>query len=304
MQTENNRSSAVVKITQEESHYSESFLQMAWKRFRRHRLAIVSTMMLVFIVASAVLAPIIQPEGYSKIDPRVRNEPPSADHILGTDALGRDGLARLLYAGQTSLTVSVVAVGISFIIGMSLGVISGYYGGWIDLVIQRFIEIIASMPALMIILSFVAVYGANLMNTMIILGLFSWTGLCRFVRGQVLQVRETDYILASHSLGGRAYHIITKHVLPNVVPYLTVSLAFSFSSIILLETALSFLGLGVQAPTPSWGNLVGDASSMLNIRERWWLWMPAGISITITVLSINFIGDALRDALDPYTLVN
>lgn len=293
----------VIRLRDKAPVKSESLSQMAWRRFRRHRLGVLSVVVLLIVVASAVLAPVIKPEGFSKLNPAVRHQPPSTDYPLGTDAVGRDIWARLLYGGRTSLTVSVVAVSISFTIGVTLGSISGFYGRWIDIVIQRVVEIVAAMPALIIILSFVAVYGANFTNTMIILGLFGWTGLCRFVRGQVLQIREMDYVLASRSLGGGSRHIIMSHILPNVVPYLTVSVAFAFSATILLETGLSYLGLGVQAPTPSWGNMVGEASSMLNLRDRWWLWMPAGIAITLTVLSINFIGDALRDALDPHTKV-
>jgi peptide/nickel transport system permease protein len=294
----------IIQLRAREHVESLSLTQMTWKRFRRHKLGLISIAVLVIIIASAILAPVIKPEGYSKLDPRVRNQPPSAEYPLGTDSVGRDVWARLLYGGRTSLTVSVVAVSISFVIGVTLGAVSGYYGSWVDIVIQRLVEIVAAMPALIIILSFVAVYGANFTNTMIILGLFGWTGLCRFVRGQVLQIREMDYVLASRSLGGASRHIIMSHILPNVVPYLTVSLAFAFSATILLETSLSFLGLGVQAPTPSWGNMVGDAGSMLNLRDRWWLWMPAGIAITLTVLSINFTGDALRDALDPHTILD
>lgn len=291
----------IVQLRRQAKVESQSLTEMTWKRFRRHRLGLISTVVLFIMIASALLAPVIKPEGYSKLDPRVRNQPPSAEYPLGTDGVGRDIWARLLYGGQTSLTVSFVAVSISFVIGVTLGSISGFYGKWVDIGIQRLVEIVSAMPALIIILSFVAVYGANFTNTMLILGLFGWTGLCRFVRGQVLQIREMDYVLASRSLGGGSRHIILSHILPNVVPYLTVSLAFAFSATILLETGLSYLGLGVQAPTPSWGNMVGEASSMLNLRDRWWLWMPAGIAITLTVLSINFIGDALRDALDPHT---
>lgn len=298
------RETKTSRLRPDSGNRAQSLTEMTWRRFRRHKLGVISVAVLTVVVVSAVLAPVIKPEGYTKLDPRYRFEPPSAEHIMGTDQVGRDIFARLLYGGQTSLTVSVVAVSISFVIGVGLGAISGYYGGWVDITIQRLVEIVAAMPALIIILSFVAVYGANIYNTMLILGLFGWTGLCRFVRGQVLQIREMDYVLASNSLGGGNLHIIMNHVLPNVVPYLTISLAFSLSGTILLETGLSYLGLGVQAPTPSWGNMVGEASSMLNLRDRWWLWMPAGIAITLTVLSINFIGDALRDALDPFTSID
>lgn len=293
----------VIQIRAEQKRKPQSLTAMTWRRFRRHRLGIISIFILVAVIASALLAPAIKPEGYSKLDPRNRNLAPNEVYTLGTDAVGRDVFARLLYGGQTSMVVSVVAVSISFVIGVTLGAVSGYYGGTVDIIIQRLVEVVAAMPALIIILSFVAVYGANIYNTMIILGLFGWSGLCRFVRGQVLQVREMDYVLASRSLGGGSTFIITNHVLPNVVPYLAIIVAFSFSSMILVETSLSYLGLGVQAPTPSWGNMVGEASSMLNLEQRWWLWMPAGLAITLTVLSINFIGDALRDALDPNTVI-
>lgn len=293
----------VIQLETTERRRADSLTAMTWRRFRRHRLSMISLLVLGLIVLSAAFAPVLKPDGYSKLDPRNRNQPPSAQFPLGTDGVGRDLLARVLYGGQISLTVGVIAVSISFAIGVSLGAISGYYGGWVDIVIQRIVEIIAAIPAFIIILSFVAVYGANITNTMLILGIFGWTGLCRFVRGQVLQVREMDFVLASRSLGGGTSHIILSHVLPNVVPYLIVILAFAFSSTILVETSLSYLGLGVQPPTPSWGNLVGEASSALNLELRWWLWMPAGIAITLTVLSINFIGDALRDALDPHTVI-
>jgi peptide/nickel transport system permease protein len=283
---------------------SNSLVALAWRRFRRHRLGVISIGVLLFVVVSALLAPVVRPKGYSAIDPRHRYEPPNAEYLLGTDEIGHDVFARLLYGGQTSLTVALVGAGITFVIGVGLGAVSGYYGGTVDIIIQRVVEVVAAMPAFIIILSFVAVYGANIYNTMIILGLFGWTGLCRFVRGQVLQVREMDYVLASRSLGGNAVHIILSHVMPNVTPYLAISVAFSFSGMILTETGLSYLGLGVQPPTPSWGNLVGGASSMFNLQERWWMWMPAGIAITLTVLSINFIGDALRDALDPSMVID
>ncbi len=285
------------------SRKGDTLLSLSWRRFRRHRLGLISVLIFLLVVVSALLAPVVRPEGYSKIDPRNRYQAPSAQYLLGTDEIGHDVFARVLYGGLTSLTVALVGVSITFVIGVTLGAVSGYYGGTVDMVIQRLVEVIAAMPAFIIILSFVAVYGANIYNTMIILGLFGWTGLCRFVRAQVLQVREMEYVQASRSLGAGAIQIIFTHVLPNVAPYLTISVAFAFSSMILSETALSYLGLGVQPPTPSWGNLVGGASSMLNLQERWWMWMPAGIAITLTVLSINFIGDALRDALDPSMVI-
>jgi peptide/nickel transport system permease protein len=209
----------------------------------------------------------------------------------------------VLYGGRISLTVAAVAVSISLIIGVIFGLVSGYYGGRVDLLMQRVLEVMSAVPVLIIILSFVAVFGANIYNTMIIMGLLSWESLARLVRGQTLQVRAQDFVLAAQSIGATRRLIMINHVLPNVLPFVIVWLTFAFTGVILTETALSYLGLGVQLPLASWGNLVGAAGNLRDIQFRPWTWLPAGMMITLTVLSLNFIGDALRDALDPHALV-
>jgi peptide/nickel transport system permease protein len=283
---------------------SQSIFRLALRRFRRHRLGMVSIFVLAVILVLSLGAPFFAGHDPNYIDALVRNQPPSPEHFFGTDALGRDIWARVLYGGRVSLTVAVVAVSISLAIGVIFGLISGYYGGYMDLLMQRVLEVMSAVPALIIILSFVAVFGANIYNTMIILGLLSWESLARLVRGQTLQVRAQDFVLASQSVGTRNWPIMLNHVLPNVLPYVIVWITFAFTGVILTETALSYLGLGVQLPLASWGNLVGAAGNLRDIQHRPWTWLPAGLMITFTVLSLNFIGDALRDALDPHMTID
>ena len=280
-----------------------STFELAFRRFRRHRLALVSVVALAVIALLCVGAPLFAPLDPNYIDATALNQGPSLNHPLGTDGLGRDIWARLLHGGRISLMVASVSVSISLVIGVVFGVVSGYYGGRADLLMQRVLEVVTAVPALMIILSFVAVFGANIYNTMIIIGLLSWENLARLIRGQTLQVRSQDFVLASRSTGAGVSTILFKHILPNVLPYVIVWLAFAFTGVILIETSLSYLGLGVQLPQASWGNLVGAAGNLRDIRDRPWIWLPAGFLITFTVLSFNFIGDALRDALDPHMLI-
>ncbi|MEX1018951.1 MAG: ABC transporter permease [Litorilinea sp.] len=283
---------------------SRSLFQLAFHRFRRHKLAVISLGVLGVILLLCLGAPLFSQYAPEFIDLRARGEAPSSTHWLGTDSLGRDIWSRLLYGGRVSLIVALVAVGISLSIGVIFGLASGYYGGRADLVMQRILEIMSALPVFFVILSFVAVFGANIYNTMIIIGLLSWEGLARLVRGQTLQVRAQDFVLAARSIGAPGRGIMLNHILPNVLPYVIVWVTFAFTGVILTETALSYLGLGVQIPMPSWGNLVGAAGNLREIQFRPWTWLPAGLMITLTVLSLNFIGDALRDALDPHALID
>lgn len=276
----------------------------AWRRFRRHHLAIISSLLLSVIILSTLAAPVLAPRGPVVFDYRVRYSPPNSDYLMGTDALGRDVFARVLYGGRVSLSVGLVITGVSFTIGITLGALSGYVGGTLDLLFQRLMEVVNSTPQLILVISFVAILkDPNIYITMTILGLLGWTGVYRFVRGQVLSLREEDYVLAARALGARTGHTIIRHILPGVLPYLIVQLAFTLPGAILTETSLSFLGLGVQEPTPSWGNVVGTVRAMENLQNRVWMWLPAGLMITLTVLCINFLGDALRDAIDPHVLI-
>jgi peptide/nickel transport system permease protein len=295
---------APIPLRQELQRAPRSLVQLVFDRFRRHRLALVSLIVLALILLINLAAPIFARYEPTYIDAINRNQAPSMTHFFGTDALGRDIWARVLYGGRISLTVALVSVTISLVIGTIFGLLSGFRGGRIDLLLQRIVEIMSAIPVLFLIISFVAVFGANIYNTMLIIGLLSWEGLARLVRGQTLQVRAQDFVLAARSVGAPDHHIMLRHVLPNVLPFVIVWITFAFTGVILTETSLSYLGLGVQPPQASWGNLVGAAGNLLDIQFRPWTWLPAGLMITLTVLSLNFIGDALRDALDPHALID
>jgi peptide/nickel transport system permease protein len=276
---------------------------MAWRRFRRHYLAMVGSGMLLILVLMAVFAPWLAPHPPNAIDLPNSYSHPTALHPLGADQNGRDTLSRLIYASRVSMSVGLVAVSIYLAIGTILGLISGYYGGLIDTGIMRFTDAVLSFPTFMIILAFVAAIGPSIFNVMIAIGFLGWPGTCRLVRGQVLSVKEQDFVLAAKTLGIPDRRIIFRHILPNVVSPLIVVATFGIGGAILTEASLSFLGLGVQPPTASWGNMLFEAQSLRVLENMPWLWVPPGLMIALAVLSINFVGDGLRDALDPRTLV-
>jgi len=272
---------------------------LIWRRFIRHRLALISSGVLLVIVLVALLADQIAPYDPTFIDPLVFDEAPTPAHLLGTDRVGRDVLSRLIHGGRISLSVGVVAVSIYMVIGVALGALAGFYGGWIDNVISRLIDVVLSFPTLMLILVLVSLLGPGLQNIMLVLGLLGWPQVARIVRGEVLRLRTNDFVWAARMIGAPNGRIITRHILPNAMGPLLVAATFGVASAILSESALSFLGLGVQPPTASWGQMLNDAQSLTILESKPWLWIPPGMMILISVLSINFIGDSLRDALDP-----
>ncbi|MBI3941900.1 MAG: ABC transporter permease [Chloroflexi bacterium] len=276
---------------------------MAWRRFRRHRLALFGIGMLCFLIFLALFAPWLAPHNPNAIDLPNSFSPPTSLHLLGADENGRDTLSRLLYAAQVSMSVGLVAVSIYLTIGILLGLVAGYYGGLIDSVLMRFTDAVLSFPTFMIILAFVAAIGPSIFNVMIAIGVLGWPGTCRLVRGQVLSVRQQDFILAASATGIPDRRIMLRHILPNVIAPVIVVATFGIGGAILTEAGLSFLGLGVQPPTASWGNMLSEAQTLRVLEGMPWLWLPPGITIALAVLSINFIGDGLRDALDPHTLV-
>jgi peptide/nickel transport system permease protein len=274
----------------------------AWQRFRSHRLAVLGTVMLLFLTVTSILAPVISGIPPTAIDITATRNPPSLDHPLGTDGGGRDVLSRLLHAGRISLSVGLVAVSIYTSIGLILGALAGYYGGWIDSTIMRLADVVLSFPTLLIIITLVSVMGPSIYNIMFAIGLLGWPEIARLLRGNLLTLRERDFVLAARATGATNQRIILRHLIPNAVAPIIVAATFGIASAILLEAALSFLGLGVQPPTPSWGNMLNDAQSLTVLESMPWLWVPAGAMIAIAVLSINFIGDGLRDALDPHLI--
>lgn len=268
-------------------------------RFRRHRLAMSGAAVMLILVALAVLAPVFAPHPPNFSNLREVRKPPSWNHPLGTDLTGRDVLSRVIYGGRISLSVGVFAVAIYVAIGSGLGAVAGFFGGLIDAVIMRVTDTMMSLPTLLIIIVFVSIAGPSLTSVIAVIGLLGWPGTCRLVRAQVLTLREQEFITAARVIGCNDARIILRHLLPNVVSLLIVVATFGMATAILLEASLSFLGLGVRPPTASWGGMLHDAQSPTVLSDLPWLWIAPGFMIGITVLAINFMGDGLRDALDP-----
>jgi peptide/nickel transport system permease protein len=280
---------------------SESYLQTVWRRFRRHRLAMFSLFVLSIIVIAALLAPIIAPYDPNEIV-GVFSGKPNSKNWLGTDQIGRDVLSRLLYATRISLLVGVLATLISTVIGVVLGLVSGYFGGIIDMIIMRFTDMVMSFPYILLVLVAASIFEPGLWSIILILGFVDWPGVARLVRGNVLSLRETNFVKGNLVAGMPKRHILFSEILPNTVAPILVYATSVVALSILDEAALSFLGMGVQPPTASLGNMLNGAQSLTILTSKPWLWIPAGVLIVILVMSINFIGDALRDAVDPTSL--
>ena len=273
----------------------------AWRRFRRHKLALASAiLMFLLIIVAFPLATVVAPIHPHKIEIReIGLSPGEEGHLLGTDLTGRDIWSRVVYGGRVSMSVGIVAVSLYITIGTILGSVSGYYGGTVDAVIMRITDTVMAFPILIILIALVSILGPGIFNSMLAIGLIGWTGVTRLVRSLILSIRETDYVMAAHAVGVEERWIIVRHILPNVIAPITVAASFGIAGAILTEAGLSFLGLGVQVPTPSWGNMLNEAQNIQIIESMPWYWVPPGLMITICVLAINFIGDGLRDALDP-----
>lgn len=277
---------------------SERYLQTIWRRFRRHRLALLSSVILCIIVVAALAAPMIAPYDPDEIVGSFSGAP-SNKFILGTDQIGRDVLSRLLYATRVSLLVGVMATAISTAIGVILGLVSGYFGGIVDMVIMRFTDMVMSFPYILLVLVAAAIFKPGLWNIILILGFVDWPGIARLVRGNVLSLRETNFVKGNIVAGMPKRHILFSEILPNTIAPILVYATSVVALSMLDEAALSFLGMGVQPPTASLGNMLNGAQSLTVLTSKPWLWIPAGSLIVILVISISFIGDALRDAVDP-----
>ena len=271
-----------------------------WARFRRHRLALVGAALLVVLVLIAVLAPLVFSLDPYKVDLRSYRKPPSAEHLLGTDASGRDVLARLIFGARVSLSVGVVAVSIYTALGVVLGAVAGYRGGTVDNVVMRLADVFLAFPRLIIIITLASLVGPSIYNVMLIIGLLGWPPIARIVRGMFLSLREREFVVGARVSGATDTRIMFRHIVPNVLAPVIVAATFGMAGAILLEAGLSFLGLGVQPPMASWGNMLNAAQSLTILEGMPWLWLPPGLMIAVTVLSLNFVGDGLRDALDPY----
>lgn len=277
---------------------SESYLQTVIRRFKRHHLAAVSLIVLAVIVGAAILAPVIAPYDPNDIAGPFA-EGPSKEFWLGTDQIGRDVLSRLLYATRISLLVGVMATLISTGIGVLFGLVAGYFGGVADMIIMRFTDMVMSFPYILLVLVAAAVFKPGMWNIILILGFVDWPGIARLVRGNVLSLRETNFVKGNIVAGMPLRHILFSEILPNTVAPILVYATSVLALSILDEAALSFLGQGVQPPTSSLGNMLNGAQSLTVLTTQPWLWIPPGLLIVVVVMAINFIGDALRDALDP-----
>lgn len=275
----------------------ETYGQMVWRRFKRHKLAVVSSVFLVIIMLIAILAPFLAPYSYDYTDPENAMESFSSEHILGTDRIGRDLLSRLIWGSRISLSVGIVAAAVSVLVGTLIGATAGYFGGIVDDVLMRFTEMVLSFPVIFLLLTIIAIVDRSVVNVMLVIGLTSWPGLARMVRGQFLSLREMDYVEAAKSMGAKNGRIIFRHMLLNCMAPIIVSATLRVGSAILAESSLSFLGLGITDP-PSWGTILN--SGRYYMRYAPWITILPGILIFMTVLAFNYVGDGLRDALDPH----
>jgi peptide/nickel transport system permease protein len=273
--------------------------KVAMRRFMKHRLALISLIFLVLLGLVAVLAPLVAPADPNAVDLRSLRAPPSPGHILGTDSAGRDVLSRLIFGARVSLTVGVAAAISAAGIGTILGLTAGFTRGWVDTVIMRVVDIFLSFPSLIVILLLVAILGPSVTTIVVVIALFEWPTSCRIVRQMTLALREHDFVLAARASGSSNFRIMRRHILSGVTSPLTVVATLLSAQAILLEAALSFLGLGVRPPQASWGGMLNEAQSITVLAGLPWLWLPPGIAIASTVLAINFVGDGLRDAFDP-----
>jgi peptide/nickel transport system permease protein len=270
-----------------------------WQRYRKHRLAVIGAAVLLLLVLASIFLPFFLTHGPNTVDLSAYRKPPSGDHLLGTDSSGRDVLSRLMVAGRVSLSVGIVAVAIYVAIGTVLGGLGGYFGGLIDGIVMRLADMVLSFPSIIVIITIVSILGPNIVNVMLVIGFMGWPPIARLVRGEFLTLREREFVTASKATGASDGRIIFRHVLPNAITPVIVAATFGMAQAILLEAALSFLGMGVQPPQASWGNMLNAAQSITIIEDMPWLWLPPGIMIILAVLSINFVGDGFRDALDP-----
>ena len=271
--------------------------KIAIARFRRSKLALLGLLVIVVMSVVAIFADVIAPYGENEIDLFNITAKPSAEHWLGTDELGRDELSRLIYGARISLVVGVGAALISTVVGIVVGSLAGYYGGWADSALMRFVDVILAFPAIFLLLIFFSIQGSSVLTVIIFLGLFSWMWLARVIRGEFLSLKERDFIEAARSIGVPDGRLMWRHLLPNVGAAIIVSTTLTIAYAMLAEATLSFLGFGVPPGTPTWGNMLNAARP--NYIQVPVLAIAPGLTLTIAVLAINFVGDGLRDALDP-----
>lgn len=294
---------------EEVSQFHETMASMVWRRFRRHPGAIAGVIILGIVVLAVILAP-LSPYDPERSDMSSRLQPPSLRHPFGTDPLGRDMLTRCLYGGRISLSVGFMVVIITLIIGVPVGALSGYFGGWVDNILMRITDAALSLPALMVLILLSAILREvelpllernNVLTIALVIGVLSWMTVARLVRASFLTIREREFILAAHCMGAPNVRVMVRHILPNAVGPIIVEATLEMGYAVMEEAGLSFLGFGIQPPTPSWGNLLNSAWEHM-VKHPWLAIFP-GVMIFLTIISINYIGDGLRDAFDPHKVL-
>jgi peptide/nickel transport system permease protein len=281
----------------ERSGHGLSQTQLAFRRLLRQPTTVIGAVILLLLTLGAIFAPVLTPYEPAKLAPREARQPPSSEHWLGTDNFGRDELTRILYGGRVSLRIGFIAVAIGASIGIVLGAIAGYRGGWVDELIARVIDVMLAFPGILLAIAIVAVLGPDLQNLMIAVGVGTAPGFARLVRGQALTAREYDYVTAARALGCSHAKILVRHILPNMIAPVLVYATLAVAGAILAGASLNYLGLGAKPPTAEWGLMLAESRDEL--RRSWWLAVFPGVAIMLTVIAINAVGDGLRDAFDP-----
>ncbi|GKV56379.1 oligopeptide transport system permease protein AppC [Sporosarcina sp. NCCP-2222] len=300
MQSISNNERPTEELTLDMDRKHRSPFQLSMRRFMRNKLAIAGLVVLTLIVCASVFAPLL-----TEYDPEEANllmveQKPSSDHILGTDSSGRDNFARLLYGSRISLTIGFSAMLFTVLIGLIMGAVSGYYGGIIDNIVMRITDLILALPFIVLAMTIMALLEKVTIGLFIvIIAVTAWPSLARIVRGTFLSLREQEFVLGARAIGARDSRIIFRHFIPNAIGPIIVNATLMMASMILFESGLSFIGMGIPQPTPTWGNMISEAQNIRVLRYHPEAWIPPGLSILITVLAINFIGDGLRDAFDP-----
>lgn len=274
-----------------------SFRQIAWRRFRRNRIAVASAVLLIALYLAALTAPVIAPFDPNRVNIMAQHERPNSEHWLGTDENGRDELSRLLYGARISMTIGFVAMVLGLTIGTAIGAIAGFTGGIVDAALMRLTDGMMAIPYFFLVLIVVSVFGSSLRNIVLVIGVTSWMAVARIVRSEVLRLKQQEFVLAAQSLGATSRRVLTRHIIPHTVPSIIVAATLGVANAILLESALSYLGLGVTPPRASWGNMLSNSQAYL--WDNPLLPVYPGVLIFLSVLAFNFLGDALRDALDP-----
>jgi peptide/nickel transport system permease protein len=293
------KTEAHISILSGVSNKRESIYWLYFNKFMNNRLALAGAIFLITIIITAIFVPFLTSHDPAKMQLGSRLKAPSLEYWLGTDRFGRDLLTRILYGARVSLIVGFVSVFGAITIGTVVGSIAGYFRGWVDAVLMRFVDLMLSIPSFFLIITIVTIFSPGLDKLIMIFAITGWMGTARLVRGEFLSLRTREYVLAAKTIGVSNFRIIFSHILPNAIGPIIVAATLSIGGVILSEAALSYLGLGIQPPTPSWGNMLQDAQNYSIMLNAWWYPTFPGLMILITVLCFNFIGDGLRDAFDP-----